>query len=80
MLSLYFSYKPYLWFQRIWRLYQYQHLYNLAQRRMRDNQRDFCFYVGLGSLKPEARGLGLRRILMPPIFEVGGQFSHNLLS
>ena len=58
----------------IWRLYQYQHLYNLAQKRMRDYQTEFCLYVGLGSLKPEARKQGLRRIIMTPIMEVGGLF------
>ena len=59
-------------------MYQYQHLYNLAQKRMRDYQTEFCWYVGLASLKQEARKLGLgadiRREILMPIMEVGGSF------
>ena len=59
-------------------MYQYQHLYNLAQKRMRDYQTEFCWYVGLASLKQEARKLGLgadlRREILKPIMEVGGSF------
>merc|ERR1712218_775267 len=39
----------------LWRHYQYQHLFNLAQKTMRDLNKDFCFYVGLAYIKPEMR-------------------------
>jgi len=41
--------------QALWRHYQYQHLFNLAQKTMRDLNKDFCFYVGLAYIKPEMR-------------------------
>ena len=54
-----------------WRQYQYQQLYNLAQKKMRDSRKDFCFYVGLAYVKKEYRKLGGGAEFYPSIIEVG---------
>jgi len=55
--------------QAIWRHYQYQQLYNLAQKRMRDERKDFCWYVGLAFVKKEYRKLGGGAEFYPSIIE-----------
>ena len=50
--------------QGVWRNYQYQHLYNLAQKRLRNSDREFCFYVGLTYLNPEMRGKQILQYFM----------------
>ena len=57
--------------QAIWRHYQYQQLYNLAQKKMRDSSKDFCFYVGLAFVKKEYRKSGGGAEFYPSIIEVG---------
>jgi len=52
-----------------WRQYQYQQLYNLAQKKMRDSRKDFCFYVGLAYVKKEYRKLGGGAEFYPSIIE-----------
>ena len=56
--------------QGIWRNYQYQHLYNLAQMRLRSSDRKFCFYVGLTYLNPEMRGKQILQYFMYDILRV----------
>ncbi len=56
--------------QAIWRDFQYQHLYNLAQKRIRDTGATFCAYIRLGYLSAEARGKA--------VYEVGWTASRLL--
>ena len=64
--------------QGIWRNYQYQHLYNLAQKRLRNSERKFCLYVGPTYLNPDMRGKQILQFfmydMMAAVFANGGSF------
>ena len=57
--------------QGIWRDYQYQHLYNLAQSRLKSaTDLKFCMYVGQTYLNPEMRGKSVLEYFMLEIMAV----------
>ena len=57
--------------------YRYQHLYNFAQKTMKDLKKDVCFYIGLGYLNPEMQKINGRAEFMKLIIKVGS-FSNML--
>ena len=54
--------------QGIWR--DYQHLHNLAQKRLASSDLSFCFYTGLGYIKPDMRGKLVLDLFIGDITEV----------